>query len=602
MALAVYYPVSGFDFVALDDDGYIYQNQQVQQGITPEGLVWAFKTLEMANWHPVTWFSYMLDVSLFGADPGVFHLVNVAFHLANTLLLFGMLRITTQNVWRSAFVAALFALHPLHVESVAWISERKDVLSTFFWMLSTLAYIHYTRSPGITRFCAVLIFFVLGLMAKPMLVTLPLVLLLLDFWPLARDRQDSCARNQGAQPMPWRFLFLEKVPLFILAFISGLITLVAQRGYGAVQSMDMLPLYTRIANALVSYVGYLTKMVWPHSLAALYPYPDNISTARVLAAAFFILVVSTLAARLGKNRPYIFFGWLWYLITLLPVIGLIQVGAQAMADRYTYIPLIGIFIIIAWGIPDLLAKWRPRRAVLPIIAAILVVALAFAARQQTQCWRNSIALFKHALSVNADNYSAHNALALVYEKRGQANKAIAHYRSAIRIRPGFGAAHHNLGNVYLKLGQTDAAIGHYKRALKGNPADIETLNNCAKALVEAGRIPEALENYHRAVALAPQDLGLKSNLGAALILNGQLGAAARRYHDILKLAPDHAGANNNLGYIYEHLGKLAPAARHYDRALQANPGHTQALRGRRRVRGKLKQEGASLPGGVSRDP
>jgi len=386
IALAVYYPVSGFDFVALDDDGYIYQNQQVQQGITPEGLVWAFKTIEMANWHPVTWFSYMLDVTLFGTAPGVFHLVNVAFHLANTLLLFGMLRITTQTVWRSAFVAALFALHPMHVASVAWVSERKDVLSTFFWMLGSLAYIRYTLRPGITRFCAVLILFILGLMAKPMLVTLPLVLLLMDFWPLARDRQAGHAWNQGTKPMPWRFLLLEKVPLFILALISGLITLVAQKGYAAVQSIDMLPLHTRIANALISYIGYLTKMVWPHSLAALYPYPDNIPTARVLGAAFFILVISTLAARLRKSCPYLLFGWLWYLITLLPVIGLIQVGAQAMADRYTYIPLIGIFIIIAWGIPDLLAKWRLRSAVLPIIAALLVVALAFAARQQTQCW------------------------------------------------------------------------------------------------------------------------------------------------------------------------------------------------------------------------
>ncbi len=556
ITVAVYYPVYGFDFIDLDDDGYVYRNEQVQAGITIEGAAWALRTHTMANWHPVTWFSYMVDSELFGMAPGGFHLTNLAFHLANTLLLFILLRYTTSRLWPSAFVAALFALHPLHVESVAWISERKDVLSTFFWILCTLVYVRYTKNINIVRYCGVVILFILGLAAKPMLVTLPIVFLLLDYWPLQRVPVAYHANfNCPSKAVSFKYLLLEKVPLLIISFLFGLITLVAQAKFSAVQSFEMLPLTTRLANALVSYIGYLTKMVWPVSLTVLYSYPDYIPATTVTIALLLILSVSTFAFLLRQRCPYFIFGWSWYLVTLLPVIGIIQAGNQAMADRYTYVPLIGIFIIMAWGVPDIIAKWNVSKKVLPFTALVLLVTLAIATRNQVHYWQDSVTLFRHTLSLTKDNYLAQNGLALGYEKQGRLDAAIEHYREALRISPGFATARYNLGNVYLELGKIDGAIEQYRLVLKSNPETPYVLNNLGKALVAAGRIPEALQQLRRAVNLMPGNLAFCSNMGVAMVFNGELVAAEKVFKEILRLDPGHNMARQGLQRI-EDLRKL----------------------------------------------
>ena len=597
---AVYSPVTGYDFVDLDDDAYVFQNSQVSRGLTLEGVSWAFRTFEMANWHPLTWLSYMVDVELFGMNSGCFHLMNVFFHLANTLLLFILLRYTTSRLWQSALVAVLFALHPLHVESVAWVSERKDVLSTFFWMLCTLFYIRYARNPRATGYFGVVVLFILGLAAKPMLVTLPIALLLIDFWPLARSRVSNSAPGQGAEQVSPGFLLLEKIPLLAISTVFSLVTIVAQKRYAAVQSFELLPLTTRIANALVSYVGYLGKMVWPSSLTVLYPYPDHIPAATVVMALVFILTVSTIAFILREHCPYFLFGWLWYLVTLLPVIGIIQAGSQAMADRYTYVPLIGIFVIIAWGLPDLFLKWNFDRKVFPLITLVFLVVLSFITRRQLNYWQGSVSLFSHTISVTRDNSLAQNGLASGYEKQGKIQSAVVHYREALRISPEFSAARYNLGNVYLKLGKTEKAIEQYRRALESAPKDPEILNNLGKALIEGGRISEALGLYRRALKLTPEDVQLRSNMGAALVLNGQPAEAEKVFKEIIRLEPGFVNAYNNLGYVYEVQGRIIQAGRCYDRALRVDPEHAGALSGRRRVGAQLKLKEESLINEVTR--
>ncbi len=589
LTVIVYYPVANFDFVDLDDDAYVFQNEQVQRGVTLEGIAYAFQTFEMANWMPLTWLSYMVDVDLFGESPASFHLVNVAIHMVNALLLFFFLKMATSRIWPSVFVAALFAVHPLHVESVAWISERKDVLSTFFWMLCNLTYMRYSRHPGVAGYIGVVTLFILGLAAKPMLVTLPIVLLLLDYWPLARIPVFRVTGNtHKCKPVSTSFVLLEKVPMLLLSLVFGVVTLMAQNSFSAVQSVERLPLATRIANALVSYVGYLGKMVWPDKLTVLYPYPENISTPLLVFALLFIISVSSGALIIRKRCPYFIFGWLWYLVTLLPVIGFIQVGNQAMADRYTYVPLTGIFIIIAWGGRDLSSKWRLGKSGLTVLGVALVAVLAVTARAQVNYWKDSVTLFSHTLSVTQDNYLAENALARGYEKQGDLEAAVKHYRRALGKSPGYTAARYNLGNVYLKLGKLDAAIEQYTGVLKRDPEDLEALNNLGKALVGAGRIPEAIQQYQRASSLAPDRPGLLSNMGVALIFNGQLVAAEKVFAAILCLDPGYADAYYYQGYIYELRGMMHPAGRYYSLALQVDPNHKLAPKGRARIIKQLK--------------
>ncbi len=589
LTLFVYFPVAGYDYIDLDDDAYTFQNEHVPKGITLEGAQYAFRTFEMANWHPLTWLSYMTDVTLFGLHPGTFHLVNVAFHLAATLLIFLLLRQTTDALWRSAFVAALFALHPLHVESVAWVSERKDVLSTFLWMLCMLVYVRYTKGSSLRIFCGAALLFILGLAAKPMLVTLPIVLFLFDYWPLGRFPIDYHAKNGlMANPVPVKRLVLEKIPLLIISTAFGVVTLAAQQSFTAVQTLEMLPMATRVANAMVSYTGYLVKMIWPVSLAVLYPYPDDIPATYVAGAFLFVLAVSMFAVVLRQRAPYLIFGWFWYLITLLPVIGLIQAGNQAMADRYTYVPLIGIFVMISWGIPDLFYRWQLSRKALSITALAILAALALTTRHQLHYWQDSVTLFRHTIAVTGDNYLVQNSLGVGYEKQGRLDAAAQHYREALRIRPGFSVARFNLGNVYQQLGQVDDAIGEYLLALESNPRDPETLNNLAKALVETGYITEGLAYFRQALKNLPGNAGLFSNYAAALVNAGQYTEAIIVFKKVVRLQPGFVRAHLHLGVIYERQGLLREAGEYYDATLRLSPDNVQAQVGKRRITAVLK--------------
>jgi len=401
ITFAVFYQVHSFKFITYDDPYCVYRNPDIQSGLTLESIKWAFTTGCTANWYPLTWLSYMLDWQLFDSNPAGYHVVNLIFHIINTLLVFIVLGQMTRSLWPSAFVAALFALHPLHVESVAWISERKDVLSVFFWLLTMWAYSCYVNKPGISRYLWTVIFLALGLMSKPMLVTLPFVLLLLDYWPLERFRRRTLF-----------YLIGEKIPFFVLSAASSVVTFFIQQSSMAVTSLNVLPLKFRILNAFVSYIGYIEKMFWPGRLSVFYPHPvRNISILYAMISAGLLLAATVLVIRFAKNHRYLVTGWFWYIGTLVPVIGIIQVGIQGMADRYSYVPLTGLFIIIAWGVPDLLAKWRYKKIVLASLALLIVSTISICTYNQLRYWRNTLTLFQHAIDVTNDNYMAMNELA-----------------------------------------------------------------------------------------------------------------------------------------------------------------------------------------------
>jgi Flp pilus assembly protein TadD len=560
--LIVYAPVWHHGFVNFDDDDYVTANPVVQHGLTWHGVAWALTTDHASNWHPLTWLSHMLDVQLYGLDPGAHHLTNLLLHIANTLLLFGLLNRMTGALGRSAFVAGLFAVHPLHVESVAWVAERKDVLSTLFWMLTLWAYVEYVKRPdlsqsGLRRYAVVLLFFALGLLAKPMLVTLPFVLLLLDFWPLGRigtgsnpagGVEISCDEWSSISRLVW-----EKVPLLVLAVASSIVTFVVHRRGAAVISLTAVPLQLRVENALVSYVVYIGKMLWPVHLAVLYPYPRTLPAWWVATAFLFLVGMSVAVIRAGPRHPYLPVGWFWYLGTMVPVIGLIQVGDQAMADRYTYIPLIGLFIIVAWGVPDLLARWPLRlwKFVLPTIslpaAAVLVIlACAIAARGQLEYWEDSTTLWTHTLAVTTRNNIAHNNLGAVLADEGKIGEAIAHYSEALRIKPDYADAHNNLGVALDDQGKVDEAIAHYTEALLIKPTYADAHSNLGIALANQGKIDEAIAQFTEALRINPDSAKAHNNLGVALASQGKLDEAIAHFTEALRIKPDYTDAHNNL--------------------------------------------------------
>ncbi len=497
--LAVYWQVRNHEFVAYDDGLYVTENPYVRAGLTSESILWAFTATHANNWHPLTWLSHMLDVELYGMNPGQHLMTNVLFHIANTLLLFLTLsRMTGQGIpltpslWQSAFVAALFALHPLHVESVAWVAERKDVLSTFFWMLTMLSYAWYVERPGIDRYLPVFLFFMLGLMAKPMLVTLPFVLFLLDCWPLNRFHKDSGIwefRNSKINFSVPQFLsssvFLEKIPLLILTAASSVVTYLAQQSVAA--SLEVCPFHIRIANALVSYISYIGKMICPVHLALLYPHPRTFPGWQVAGAFFLLALITFLIIRNIRQRPWLAVGWLWYLGTLVPVIGLVQVGLQGMADRYTYIPLIGLFIMIAWGIPELLSPirirgWRYKKKWGAVFAVILILILMAATRMQVRYWKDSVTLFEHSLDVTTDNGAVHCVLGTLFLSRGNPGKAVEHYSEGLRLGPDHALlVHNNLGVALFQKGRVDEAIFHFKKALQIKSDYANALDNLKKA-------------------------------------------------------------------------------------------------------------------------
>jgi tetratricopeptide (TPR) repeat protein len=567
--LAVFGQVRNHDFVNFDDNDYVTENAHVKAGWTGKGVVWAFTTTFHNHWHPLTWLSHMTDCQFFGLDSGWHHLTNVFIHIANSLLLFLVFNKMTGDLWRSGFVAVLFALHPLHVESVAWASERKNVLSAFFWVLTMGSYWWYVKCPRITRYLFVVSLFVLGLMAKVKLVTLPFVLLLLDYWPLARfelkqpDGHSKLEKSRAALLLIW-----EKTPLFLILAAASVVAYLAQQGG---QAFNQHPLDLRTANALVSYVSYIVKMIWPHHLAIFYPHPSMIPGWKVLGALAFLVSVSIMAIRAVRTRPYFAVGWLWYLGTLVPGIGMVQIGSEAMADRRAYVPIIGLFIIVAWGVPELIARWRYRRLVLSISTGIVLSVLMIVSWQQVRHWQNSVTLFTNALDVTTDNWLAHNNLGNALAQQGKLGKAITHYSEALRIAPGFAMAHNNLGFALAQQGRFDEAIRHYTKALKIDPAFAEAHTNLGNALASLGKFEEAISHCSEAVRIQPTNAIAHNNLGNALARQGHLNEAIEHFSEALRIEPNYAEGHYNLGFALAEQGRLEEAILHYTHALKIKP-------------------------------
>jgi len=506
--LAVYWQASQHNFINCDDPVYVTENIHVQSGITLDGIRWAFSTTYAEFWHPLTWLSLMLDYQLYGLNAGGYHLTNLILHVLSTLLLFWLFNRTTKMVWRSAFVAALFALHPLHVESVAWIAERKDVLSGFFFMLTLCLYVYYTEKPDIRRYLLVVFCFVCGLMSKPIVVTLPVILILLDYWPLSRCRIGIESKMKNL--VLWQLK--EKIPFFAVSAIFSIVTLYAQHRPTGIH----FPLDSRIANAVVSFVTYLEKTFWPHNLAVIYPFVDPIPLWQVSGAVLLIIIISAAVITMAKKSPYLLTGWLWYVIILLPVIGIIQVNSQAMADRYTYLPLIGIGIMLAWGMPLLFPSEDIRKFFLLPAGLFFVAIMVILTWQQCNYWKNSIILFIHALQVTDNNFLAHNNFGAALFKEGKIEEAIDHYNEAIRIKPDIAEIYYNRGNAFTKLGWYKRAIVDFNEAIRQKPDYVEAYYNMGTVYGKSNQYPLAIENYNKALSIKPDYAEAYRSLQSAL--------------------------------------------------------------------------------------
>ncbi len=622
LVLVLFWPALQGGFVNYDDPDYLTANRQVQAGLTWASVQWAFTTGHASNWHPVTWLSHLLDWQLFGERPAGHHFTSILLHALNAALVFLAFRALTGTLWRSFAVAALFALHPLRVESVAWLSERKDVLSTAFWLLAMLAYAAYVKSaqrdradaPGrsflvnpyylLTAFCLAL-----GLMAKPMLVTLPCVLLLLDFWPLRRTRfltaneaeaseskatlgpsESGVASDLERRPPARREpeqtsrragpeagvpLLVEKLPLFALVIASSVITFLVQRAGGAVSPLSGLPLTARLANAVVSYARYLAKGLWPTDLAVLYPHPGHWPVAVVVGCGVLLAAFTVGALWLRRRQPWLAVGWFWYLGTLVPVIGIVQVGIQSMADRYTYVPMLGIALAVVWGAFELAARsqgWRAAGAVLTVLYAALCLVLT---REQITFWRDSETLFRRTVAVTKNNYLAYNNLGFDFSSQGRLQEAREMYERSLAINPNYEEARNNLGYALAKLGRPAEAIPHYEAALRLKPTLAEAHNNLGNAFADLGRVDEAVARYRRALELNPEHADANNNLGIALAMQGQFDEAIQHLEKSLRLKPKNASAHGNLGNAYAVQRKFDDAARHYAAALELNPNDAQ---------------------------
>lgn len=582
--IATYAPVRNHGFVTYDDNSYVTENPTVQGGLTGEGIAWAVTATEVNNWHPLTWVSHMLDVELFGLDPGSHHVVNVLFHLCNTLLLFLVLQGMTGALWRSAFVSALFALHPLHVESVAWISERKDVLSAFFWFLTIGAWHRYVNRPGWGRYLAVLLLFALGLAAKPMVVTLPFVLLLLDVWPLRRLNPPDSEGGSDTFRLPrdaGRLLVLvrEKIPLFVLAGLSAVVTYQAQARGGAMTTLEFIPLAERIKNALVAYCGYIVKAVWPVKLAVLYPHPVAGVSPVLAAAAAAVLAAATLLFFLGRRRaPYLMVGWLWYLGMLVPVIGLVQVGEQALADRYTYLPLIGIYLIVAWGVAAL-AEGRLKAGFLATPALAVLLLLSLTARNQAGHWKDSRSLYTRALETTSDNWIIEYNYGMLLEEYGELGEAMGHYRSALRIHPSDVETALNLSSLMLLGGDFAGAVRTLETAWRANQGDPRPAYNLGVAHAGRDLLKGAEKWYRESLRIKENYFEAHNNLGIVMTKKGNFAEALEHYARAGELEPGSEIVQTNIADAYRALGRAKEARAHYRKALNINPGYTRAREG-----------------------
>jgi len=569
LVFAAFQPALDNDFVGYDDTDYVTSNPMVQRGLIWAGVKWAFTATEAANWHPLTWLSHILDVQCFGLNPTGHHLTSLLLHVVNVVLLFLALLRLTGAVGRSLLVAALFGLHPLRVESVAWIAERKDVLSTAFWWLTILAYARYVRfsatDPARAKiaYALMLLCFAGGLMAKPMLVTLPFVLLLLDAWPL---------RRLESKRLP--ALVQEKLPLFAMSLASCLVTFFVQRNAGAVN--ESMPLGYRLSNVIVSFVRYLGKTFWPVDLAFFYPHPQHWPVPVVLAAGLLLGVISLGAIFLHRRQPSLLMGWCWYLGTLVPVIGLVQVGQQSLADRYTYIPSVGIGIALVWGVDALVMKHQRWRQVAAVLGGLAALACLVLTRQQTRVWKDTGSLCRHAIAVNPDNYLAHDMLGAVLEKRGDYDAARHEHLRALEIKPDYADAHNNFGVALQHQGRLAGAVEQYQRALQLRPRYPEAHYNLAVALESAGQLDNAATEYSRAIAQRPRYAEAHYNLGLLHARRGQLDLAVAEFQAALRINPQLADAHNNLGVTLDRMGRLPEAIREYQLAIAVRPDYPRA--------------------------
>ena len=583
MTLAVYLQVRNFEFTQFDDDTYITENVHVTQGLTGKNILWALSSVEASNWHPVTWVSHMADVQVYGMTPGGHHLTNVMIHTASTLLLFFLLFRITGSLWQSSFVAALFAIHPLHVESVAWVAERKDVLSAFFWFLTLLCYCEYAthRKRGLYLLC--LVTFALGLMAKPMLVTLPIVMLLMDYWPLDRFRHREPGRDSATR-IAAATLVREKIPFLACSLASAAMTVYAQNRGSSLQSLQVIPFGLRLENAIVAYATYLVKTLWPRDLCVLYLFPLSIPPWQVIGSLVLLLGVSFTVIRLRSRHPYLLMGWSWFIVSLFTVIGLIQVGSQAMADRYTYLPLVGLFIMAAWGVPDLIRGVPHRNAILGTLASGVLLVSAALTWQQLGYWHDDSSLFRRVVQISRNNYVAHVHLGVDLSASGELNGAIREFREALKIYPGYLFARNDLGTALAGKGDLEAAMQEYQRVIldphHSEPQNRQVLSyahtNMGDALVRKGDPAAAIAEYQVALQVEPEYWGAHYKLGVALSNKGSVDAAISEYQEVLRLKPVHVDAHNCLGLAFASKGDVNAAINEFQEVLRLNPNYTDA--------------------------
>jgi Tfp pilus assembly protein PilF len=564
--LVVFWPVLGHDFVNFDDNRYVTHNPWVQRGLDAASFRWAWTTTSVANWHPLTWLSHMLDWKLFGPAPRGHHATSLVLHTANTVLCFLVFERMTGALWRSALVAALFGLHPLHVESVAWVSERKDVLSTLFWFLASIAYVGYVRRGGARRYVAALVLFVLGLLSKPVVALAPFTWLLLDIWPLGRF----------AEPKTRASVIVEKLPFVALGIAAMAWTLAAQREIGAVTSPASLPWTFRAGNAVLSYVTYLWKTIWPADLAVFYPYPRELSLAMIALGSAVMIALSVLAWRTARTHPHVATGWWWYVGTLVPMIGLVQVGSHGRADRFTYVPLVGIFVVIAWSLAAFARHGAWRRAVVAVGALAAIVSCATVARAQVETWRTSETLWRHAAAATSANFRAEAGLAEAARRRSDTDAAIAHYQEAVRLAPDAAEFHVNLGLLLVAGNRIEDATAAFQRAVDLRPSDAESHNNLGAMLARQGRLAEAMTHYRRALEISPAYALAQRNLGLALAAGGDLAGGIREVLAALERSPSEAQWHYEVGVMLANVGQTAGAVGHLQDALRLAPQHSGA--------------------------
>jgi len=605
VTFGIYAQVIGHRFITLDDLSYIEGNPMVNRGVTLRGLAWAFSTFHEANWHPLTWIAHMIDSQLFGTFAGGHLLVNALFHAANTLLLFWLLLRTTHARWSSALVAALFALHPLHVESVAWASELKDTLSTFFGLLSLIAYVRYAEAPSVRRYAWTFITLALGLMAKPMLVTWPFVMLLLDYWPLGRFGVATALSRRAAheravtrigaprqsEAATMAALVWEKIPLFVLVAASAVVTSVAQSHGGAVSTFTELPLALRLSNALVSYAKYLLLAFWPNDLAVFYPFPRaGIPAWQIIGAALLSIGITAFCFSQRKIRPYLIVGWLWFLGTLIPVIGLVQVGGQTMADRYFYVPSIGLFIAIVFGLGDIAERRRIAPWIGAAIANVVLLILATLTNAQIHWWTDSVTLLKHTLAVIPPKAEIENHLGLALYRSGQLDEAAVHFEKALQLAPGDHISLYYMGVCRFYQGRVQEAIEYAKEAIRFQPDTAKAHDLLGMALAKQNRSEAALDEVRRASELDPKDAEIRNNLGLALARLGKIPEAIDQFREALQLNPNNAAAHANLGLSLLQSGKVQESIPQFEAALQLNPEFKAAAEGLRQARAQLNQQ------------